>query len=90
MSALFGALRLPSSVIIGCGQRNAIGPIAARYGARALICTDARMGGDPQFLELVANLQAHGVQAGIFDKTEADLPIDGIANCVEQFHDIKP
>ena len=35
MSALFGALRLPSSVIIGCGQRNAIGPIAARYGARA-------------------------------------------------------
>jgi len=90
MSALFGALRLPSSVIIGCGQRNAIGPIAARYGARALICTDARMGHDPQFLELVANLQAHGVQAEIFDKTEADLPIDGIADCVEQFHNFKP
>ncbi|MES2255407.1 MAG: iron-containing alcohol dehydrogenase [Pseudomonadota bacterium] len=90
MSGLFGALRLPSSVIIGSGQRNAIGPIAARYGVRALICTDERMGRDSLFQALVVNLQAHGVQAEVFDKTEADLPIEGIASCVEQFHDFKP
>lgn len=90
MSALFGALRLPSSVIIGCGQRNAIGPIVSRYGSRALICTDERMARDSQFRQLLENLQSHGVQVEVFDRTEADLPIEGIAECVEQFSDFKP
>ena len=45
MSPIFGALRLPASVIFGSGQRAAIGMITAQIGKRALICTDARLGG---------------------------------------------
>ena len=46
MTQLFGALRLPASVIFGSGQRAALGMMTAQIGSRALICTDARMAGD--------------------------------------------
>src|SRR5579872_2175126 len=90
MTGLFGALRLPASVIIGSGQRGAIGPIAARVGNRALLCTDARMGRDIEFRNIVENLQAHGVQPEVYDRTEADLPIDGVEDCVDRFADFNP
>ena len=54
MTNLFGALRLPASVIFGSGQRAAIGMMTAQIGKRALICTDARLGSDPQFKAIVA------------------------------------
>jgi alcohol dehydrogenase class IV len=49
---LFGALRLPATVLFGSGQRAAIGQMAAQIGKRALICTDARMSADAQFRPL--------------------------------------
>ena len=49
MTNLFGALRLPASVVFGSGQRAALGMMAAQLGKRALVCTDARMGSDAQF-----------------------------------------
>ena len=49
MTSIFGALRLPASVIFGSGQRAAIGMMTAQIGKRALICTDARLGNDAQF-----------------------------------------
>ena len=63
------------------GQRAAIGMMTAQIGKRALICTDARLGGDPQFLAIVADIQANGVAVKVFDRTEADLPINGISGC---------
>ena len=61
MTPLFGALRLPASVIFGSGQRAAIGMMTAQIGKRALICTDARLGGDAQFKAIVADIEANGV-----------------------------
>ena len=90
MSGIFGALRLPASVVIGSGQRGAIAALAARVGNRALVCTDERMGRDSQFRGIVESLQAHGVQTEIYDRTEADLPINGIGDCVDQFGAFKP
>ncbi len=90
MSGIFGALRLPASVVIGSGQRGAIAALAARVGNRALVCTDERMGRDSQFRGIVESLQAQGVQTEIYDRTEADLPINGIGDCVDQFGAFKP
>lgn len=90
MSSIFGALRLPASVIIGTGQRAALGSMTAKLGRRALLCTDERMGRDPNFQAIVKNLQANHVEIAVFDKTEADLPIDGISGCVSQFASFKP
>jgi alcohol dehydrogenase class IV len=90
MTQLFGALRLPATVLFGSGQRAAIGMMAAQIGKRALICTDARMGADAQFKAIVADLQANGVEVKIYDRTEADLPIEGISGCVEECGDFTP
>ncbi|MCP5412268.1 MAG: iron-containing alcohol dehydrogenase [Alphaproteobacteria bacterium] len=83
MTGIFGALRLPASVVFGSGQRAAIGMMTAQIGKRALICTDARMGQDAQFKAIVADIQANGVEVKVYDRTEADLPIGGITGCVE-------
>jgi alcohol dehydrogenase class IV len=90
MTQLFGALRLPASVIFGSGQRAALGMMTAAIGKRALICTDARMATDTQFKAIVADLQAHGVDVTVYDRTEADLPIEGISGCVEENASLKP
>jgi alcohol dehydrogenase class IV len=90
MTQLFGALRLPASVIFGSGQRAALGLMTATIGKRALICTDARLGNDAQFLGIVADLKANGVAVMVYDRTEADLPIEGISDCVTECAGFKP
>jgi alcohol dehydrogenase class IV len=90
MSALFGALRLPASVVFGSGQRAALGAMTAALGRRALLVTDSRLGGDPQFRGIVADIGANGVATRIFDRTEADLPIGGIIACIAECADFKP
>ena len=90
MDNIFGALRLPASVIFGSGQRAAIGMMTAQIGKRALVCTDARMGGDAQFKAIVADIEANGVQVKVYDRTEADLPMEGISGCVTECADFKP
>ena len=59
MTGIFGALRLPTSVVFGSGQRAAIGLMTAQIGKRALVCTDARMGADAQFKAIVADIEAN-------------------------------
>ena len=90
MTGIFGALRLPASVIFGSGQRAAIGMVTAQIGKRALICTDARMGADAQFKAIVADIEANGVKTKVYDRTEADLPMEGISGCVAECADFKP
>jgi len=81
---LFGAMRLPRSVLFGSGQREAIGAIAAQMGSRILICTDARLGADAQFKAIVADLTRRGLQTFVYDQTRADLPIESILDCVSK------
>jgi alcohol dehydrogenase len=81
---LFGAMRLPRSVLFGSGQRAALGQIAAQFGARILICTDARLGADAQFQTLTADLRQRGLQLLIYDQTRADLPTESILDCMSK------
>jgi alcohol dehydrogenase class IV len=90
MSGIFGALRLPASVVFGSGQRAAIGMMTAQIGKRALVCTDARMGQDAQFKAIIADIEANGVAVKVYDRTEADLPMEGISGCVTECADFKP
>jgi alcohol dehydrogenase len=88
--SLFGALRLPRSIIFGSGQRKAIGALAAQFGSRALICTDERLGSTPELADIVADLKAQGVTAKVYTRTIADLPIEGVAECTEENRDFAP
>ena len=84
---IFGALRLPRSILFGSGQRRAIGTVTARLGRRALLCTDARLSSTPEFLEIVTDLAQEGVEVRVYDQTQPDLPIESIQDCVEQVRD---
>jgi alcohol dehydrogenase class IV len=87
---LFGAMRLPRSVVFGSGQRAAIGSIAAQLGQRALVCTDARLGGDAQFKAILADLERNGVTVQVYDRTQPDLPIESIVDCARESASFSP
>ncbi|KGF67401.1 alcohol dehydrogenase [Hoeflea sp. BAL378] len=81
--SLFGTLRTPRNLVFGAGQRAALAGYAAALGRRALIVTDARLATDPDFLRLVQSVRVAGLEAGVFDGTIAELPIECIAAAVE-------
>lgn len=84
---MFGALRLPRSILFGRGQRAALGSAAARIGKRALLCTDERQAAQPEFAAMLADLEANGVATRVFDGTIPDLPLGSIEACVSQVSD---
>ncbi len=84
--SMFGALRLPRAILFGSGQRRAIGSVAGRIGGRALVCTDARLAGTPEFAEMMADLDEAGIETRIYDQTAPDLPIESVLDCVAQTH----
>ncbi|MFL9921536.1 iron-containing alcohol dehydrogenase [Paraburkholderia fungorum] len=86
----FGLMRLPRSVLFGCGQRAALADYSQRIGSRALICTDARLAADPQFLTMIESLRERGTHTLIFDATQPDLPTDSIRACIEMARAFKP
>jgi alcohol dehydrogenase class IV len=88
--SLFGAMRLPRSVLFGSGQRHALGAVAAQFGQRVLICTDARLGADPDFLAIVTDLQRHGLTVRVYDQTQPDLPTDSVVDCVSKSGSFAP
>jgi len=87
---MFGAFRLPRSVLFGRGQRRALGSVTARIGKRALLCTDARQSAQPEFEEMLRDLASHGVETHVFDQTIPDLPISSIEACVAEVDGFAP
>ena len=71
----FGVVRSPHTIIFGIGQRGALGRSARALGTSALICTDARLGADPDFVAMVDDLKRSGVLVRIYDRTVPELPL---------------
>jgi alcohol dehydrogenase class IV len=88
--AIFGALRLPRSILFGRGQRAALGSVTARVGRRALLCTDERQAAQPEFTAMLADLAAHDVETHVFDGTIPDLPLSSIDACITQVQGFAP
>jgi alcohol dehydrogenase len=80
---MFGLMRAPRSVLIGLGQRKALADYARKTGKRALICTDARLANDVNFLAMRESLHAAGIETLVYDRTLPDLPTESISECVE-------
>jgi alcohol dehydrogenase class IV len=89
MSA-YGVLRGPRAIVFGRGQRAGIAAAVAGLGARALVCTDARMAAQPEFAELVEQLRAAGVDALVHDRVEPELPAEGVSACAAELRAYAP
>lgn len=90
MTDLFGIMRTPRAVLFGNGQRHALGRVAAALGRRALICTDERFAGTPEMAGLLAALESAGVRVQVFDRTQPDLPVEGVYECVAAHRAFQP
>lgn len=73
---LFGTIRAPRELVFGSGQRHALGRIAGRLGKRALIVTDTRLAADPDFLAMMAQLEAADITVRVDDSTLPDVPVE--------------
>ncbi|GAA4321089.1 iron-containing alcohol dehydrogenase [Pigmentiphaga soli] len=89
-TASFGVTRSPRLILFGHGQRFALGRTAVALGRRALLCTDPRFGAAPELGALVDNLREAGVEARVYDGTEAELPAAGIHACVDAMRGFDP
>ena len=88
--SLFGALRMPATVLFGWGQRAALGAFARALGERALVCTDARLASDPYFQAMIDDLVNCGMSVDVFDATLPDLPIESVVDCVARYSPADP
>lgn len=80
--ALFAALRAPSEILFGSGQRKAVSWLAPRLGTRALVCVDPFFSADPLFRDLISLLEAAGVETAVFDRVVPELPSGSIMEAV--------
>jgi alcohol dehydrogenase len=78
----FAVLRTPSQVLFGTGMAAAVGKIAARYGARALVCTDEAVAGTEGFATVLGSLRDAGMQLAVFDAAVVDVPMTTIEEAV--------
>lgn len=88
--SLFGVLRLPHEIVFGAGQRHALARIAARTGTKALVVTDERFAGTPAFAEMIAAVQAAGVDVHVHDAVLPDVPRDTVAACTQNLAGFVP
>ncbi|KXF78127.1 alcohol dehydrogenase [Paramesorhizobium deserti] len=87
---LFGTLRAPRELLFGAGQRHALGGIAARLGQRALIITDNRLAGEPDFLALVRQLEKADLAVRVDSSTLPDVPVESAIASAEDAKSFEP
>lgn len=78
LQSIFAALRAPSEILFGEGQRFTLPAIARRYGQRAFVCADPYIAAGEEFSRLIELVNAEGVQTFVFSDIVPDLPLEGI------------
>lgn len=82
-----GLLRQPGTVLFGPGQRRHVPALAAGYGTRVLVVTDARMAATDELGELIAAMGAAGLEVCVFDASEPELPRENIEAAAAKHRD---
>lgn len=80
---MFAALRGPSEINFGSGQRRALPHAVAGLGRRALICVDPHMEGTPELEELLHAIRDRDIAYRVFAEIVPELPTNSIAVAVE-------
>jgi alcohol dehydrogenase len=79
----FGIQRAPSLILFGAGQHKAAPQAALRLGKRIFVCTDARVGAEPFFAGILAELRRLGATVEVFDQVLPEVPADLVEGMVD-------
>lgn len=80
-----GLVRQPKTVLFGPGQRAQLPYVATTYARHALVVTDARMAGTPEFAAMIDAVKASGVAVSLFSEAQPDLPRSDILKVAAEF-----
>jgi alcohol dehydrogenase len=86
----FSIIRLPREVLFGEGQVKAIGMVAAKFGKKALICTDERFATTAVFADIKRFLAESGITVHVYDRVAPDVPTDNVYSCVDAARSFAP
>lgn len=86
----FTAIRLPTEILFGKGQSQALPAVAGRLGQRALICTDERLASSIAFARMLDGLREAGLAVRVYDRVLPDVPRDSAAQCAEASRPFAP
>lgn len=86
-SPAVGVLRGPGTIVFGAGQRRGLPQHVSALGSRVLVCTDARMGADPECVDLVSRLRAADLTVTVFADATPELPVSDILRCLGAISD---
>lgn len=86
----FSAIRLPTEILFGKGQRAALPAVSRRLGSRALVCTDERLAASPEFEKMLDGLRRTGLAMMVHDRVQPDVPRDSAAECAEEARGFAP
>lgn len=86
----FAVLRSPDQVLFGSGMAGALGGVAARHGARALMITDPVIGATDGYATALASLRAAGLEIEEFGDAAVDVPMSVIDAAVERGRAVRP
>jgi alcohol dehydrogenase len=77
-----GVLRPPSTIIFADGSLAAAGRLAAAYGTRVTVCTDARLASTKSAGQLLGFLRASGLEVTVFDGAVVELPLPSVEEAI--------
>lgn len=86
----FGTIRPPRELILGSGQRRALGLVAKKLGRRALVVTDQRLAADADFHAMVADLESSGLTVRIESGTLPEVPVETTIHAADAARDYAP
>jgi alcohol dehydrogenase len=85
-----GVLRLPDHIHFGAGARVSVGPSAASLGTRALVVADGALTREPEFGEVLAALDAAGVEVRVHSEVVPELPVAAVETVAEAARENAP
>lgn len=86
----FGTIRSPRELIVGSGQRQALGLVAKGLGRRALVVTDQRLAQDANYHAMIADLEDNGLTVQVQSGTLPDVPEESALLAAEAARDFAP
>ncbi len=76
-------LRLPGTVLFGCGTIQHLGGVVGSEGGRALVCSDPGVSQTEGYERAIRSLARSGIATDIYTQTPADVPVESAHECVD-------
>ena len=75
---LTGTLRLPARIHFGYGTRHQLPALLALHGRRVLAVVDPFLTGTALFAEVLASLEAAGMEVEVYSDIQPELPVESL------------